>query len=159
MYRVIHTLGHAVSFVCGVRVWRSEDSFNVIAQMFLAFCRGSFSLEPGLSHISPLVRLWDYRCKPASRFRSAYFRRNCFAHCTIVPAPMLLRAHFLSSFKNIITGLERWLSSWRHRLLFQRTRIWFPAPTSGDSQMPVTDTSSRRVKNSGLCGHLHPQHH
>lgn len=32
-------------------MWRSEDNFNVIAPMFLAFWEGSFSLGPGLYEV------------------------------------------------------------------------------------------------------------
>jgi hypothetical protein len=31
--------------------------------------------------------------------------------------------------KKRVMGLERWLSSWEYYLLFQRTRVQFPAPS------------------------------
>lgn len=41
-------------------------------------------------------------------------------------------------------GLERWLSGDKHVLLFQRTRVCFPATTYLDSQLPLTSVPDMR---------------
>lgn len=39
-------------------------------------------------------------------------------------------------------------------LPFQRIQVWLSAPTSGDSQLPVTPTPEDPTATSGFQGHL-----
>lgn len=40
--------------------------------------------------------------------------------------------------------LERWRRGEEHALVFRRTRVWFPAPTSGGSQL-----NKKEIKGGG----------
>lgn len=46
---------------------------------------------------------------------------------------------FGSYFKTLGLGLERWLGNQVYLLYFQRTWVWFPAPTIGSTVPSVTN--------------------
>jgi hypothetical protein len=56
--------------------------------------------------------------------------------------------------KRIPRGWESWPSNSEHMLLLQRTQVWFPAPTSVGTQLPVSPPSLHLTSSSCLPRHL-----
>lgn len=82
-------------------------------------------------------------------------------------SPLLLKIIFIGTNNYIIRkklGLERWLNSLEHRMLFQRTRVWHWVLSPNDcSQLAVTPVPRVQKPSSGplrhqqyiLCADLH----
>lgn len=82
-------------------------------------------------------------------------RKRCFLLLCLI----LCRAQSTASFSCVsprhFTWAARWLSSGKHLLLLQKTRVWFPAPTLYGSQSPIPSTLRDPVFSSAPLHHLY----
>lgn len=67
----------------------------------------------------------------------------------------LLQKHKMKNKNEKAKGKETFTSGQKHLLLFQRTQVLFPAPTSDSSQPPLTPVPVDLTPSCGLGGQLH----